>query len=106
MLHLVVCGNKFLANLSIPAMKRLSCLLLPSSALRQPIPGQLAIAGWLMGEWANHRPNLAALIPGAINRFFVAQFAIVQFLVAQYGRLIRDQIILPIQSGRCRESLC
>lgn len=87
-------------------MKRLSCSLLLSSALRQPMSGPLAIAGWLMGEWANHRPNLAALIPGTINRFFVAQFAIVQFLVAQYGRLIRDQIILPIQSGRYRESLC
>ncbi len=101
MLHLVVSSNKFLANLSIPAMKRLSCSLLPSSALRQPIPGQLAIAGWLMSEWANRRPSPAGLIPGAIHRFFVAQFAIVQ-----YGRLIRDQIILPIQSGRCRESLC
>ncbi|MGQ9869211.1 hypothetical protein [Leptodesmis sp.] len=87
-------------------MKRLSCSLLPSSALRQPIPGQLAIAGWLMGEWTNHRPNLAGLILGAINHFFVTQFLVAQLPIVQDGRLIRAQIILPIQSGRCRESLC
>lgn len=87
-------------------MKRLSCSPLSSSALRQPISGYQTIAGLLMGEWANHRPNLAGLLPGAINRFFANQFLIAQFLIAQYGRLVRDQIILPIQSGRCREILC
>lgn len=101
MLHLVVSSNKFLSNSSIPAMKRMSCLPLLSSAPCQPIGGQLAIAGLLMGEWANHRPGVAGLTAGAVNRFFVAQFSI-----AQYGQLIRDQIILPIQSGRCREILC
>lgn len=82
-------------------MKRLSCSPLSSPTRCRAIEGQRAIVGLLIGEWANHRFGVAGHLAGAVNQFFIAQF-----LIAQPGQLIRDQIILPIQSGRCREILC